>query len=85
MMNYLCNAFNDPSDPWYYVIGVLFLLLVFGAVAVYVIWNGKRNKGGESSEQEQKKDAVEQPAEQESVEKQELETEKSEDSAQDKN
>ena len=47
MLQFLSNAFNDPSDPWYYVIGVLFLLAVFGAVAAYVIISGKK-KSGES-------------------------------------
>ena len=50
MLQLLSNAFNDPSDPWYYVIGVLFLLLIFGALAVYVIWSGKKNKSKEEAE-----------------------------------
>ena len=51
MLQFMSNAFNDPHDPWYYVIGVLFLLLVFGAVAAYVILSGKK-KGDEPHEQE---------------------------------
>ena len=50
MLQFLSNAFNDPSDPWYYVIGVIFLLLVFGAVAAYVIINGKRKGQGDAEE-----------------------------------
>ena len=50
MLQYLSNAFNDPANPWYYVIGVLFLLLIFGALAVYVIWSGKKNKAKEEGE-----------------------------------
>ena len=49
MTAFLSNAFNDPSSPWYYVIGVLFLVLIFGALAVYIIWsnNKKKKTGGE--------------------------------------
>ena len=50
MLQYLSNAFNDPSNPWYYVIGLLFLLAIFGALAVYVIFSGKKKPD------EQKKD-----------------------------
>ena len=49
MLQYLSNAFNDPSNPWYYVIGVVFLLLLFGGLAVYVILSGKR-KGKDNAE-----------------------------------
>ena len=54
MLQFLSNAFNDPSDPWYYVIGVIFLLLVFGALAFYILWSGKRKKqeGDEQDKQE---------------------------------
>ena len=51
MLQFLSNAFNDPSDPWYYVIGVLFLLAVFGAIAAYVIISGKK-KGQDGDEKE---------------------------------
>lgn len=44
MAAFLSNAFNDPSNPWYYVIGVLFLLLVFAALAAYIFISGKKNK-----------------------------------------
>ncbi|MCH5165413.1 MAG: hypothetical protein J1G01_03325 [Clostridiales bacterium] len=49
MTAFLSNVFNDPSDPWYYVLGVLFLVLIFGALAVYIIWSNNRKKksGGE--------------------------------------
>lgn len=43
-MQLLCNAFNDPSNPWYYVIGVAFLLLFFGALALYIWLSGKKKK-----------------------------------------
>ncbi len=46
-MEFLCNAFNDPSNPWYYVIGVVFLLVIFGALAAYIILTGKKKKGKE--------------------------------------
>ena len=48
MLQFLSNAFNDPADPWYYVIGVLFLLLIFGALAFYVIWTGKKKNKADS-------------------------------------
>lgn len=41
---FLCNPFNDPSDPWYYVLGVLFLLIIFGALAAYIFISDKRKK-----------------------------------------
>lgn len=43
-MNLLCNAFNDPSNPWYYVVGVISLILVFGALAAYIILSKKLEK-----------------------------------------
>lgn len=53
-MNLLCNAFNDPSSPWYYVVGVVFLVLIFGALAAYVILSKKleqkKNGGAEPGE-----------------------------------
>lgn len=52
MLQYLSNAFNDPSNPWYYVIGLLFLLAIFGALAVYVIFSGKK-KSDEQNKDEQ--------------------------------
>lgn len=52
MLQYLCNAFNDPSNPWYYVIGLLFLLAIFGAIAAYIILSGKKNKSDEQNKDE---------------------------------
>ena len=44
---FISNVFNDPSGPWYYVIGILFLVLVFGALAIYIVLDNKRkNKNG---------------------------------------
>lgn len=61
-MLFLSNAFNDPKDPWYYVLGVLFLLLVFGALAVYIILTGKKKKNvNRRPEDEQLKEEVETP------------------------
>lgn len=54
MLPFLSNAFNDPSDPWYYVVGVIFLLLIFGAVALYMVWNGKKNKQNADKIEEEK-------------------------------
>ena len=49
MIAFLSNAFNDPSDPWYYVVGTLFLLLIFGALAIYIVFsNKKKKKDGEN-------------------------------------
>ncbi|MDE6401584.1 MAG: hypothetical protein K2L54_03125 [Clostridiales bacterium] len=54
MTAFLSNAFNDPSDPWYYVIGLLFLALIFGALAVYIfLSNKKKNKTNESSNKDE--------------------------------
>ena len=44
MQLFLSNVFNDPSDPWYYVIGILFLALIFGALALYMVLDNKRKK-----------------------------------------
>lgn len=47
MQIFLSNAFNDPSDPWYYVIGIIFLALIFGALALYIVLDNRRkNKNG---------------------------------------
>lgn len=57
MLKFLSNAFNDPSDPWYYIIGVLFLLAVFGAVAAYVIISGKKKSGESGGDEKDKSDS----------------------------
>ena len=61
-MAFLCNAFNDPSNPWYYVIGVVFLLVIFGALAAYIILTGKKNKG-----KEEEKPTADQPTDADSA------------------
>lgn len=63
MLSFLSNVFNDPSNPWYYVVGVLFLLLFLGAVAVYVIWSGKKAKKTDVTENEHRQDTEAQPNE----------------------
>lgn len=45
MLQFMSNAFNDPANPWYYVVGVLFLLLVFGALAAYILLSSRKKKG----------------------------------------
>ncbi len=52
MTAFLSNAFNDPSNPWYYVLGVFFLLIIFGALAFYIVWDGKRKKRKSEENQE---------------------------------
>ena len=61
MTEFLSNAFNDPSNPWYYVIGLLFLALIFGALAVYIILTNKNKKktSGDKSEEQQENNAEE--------------------------
>lgn len=58
LLSFLSNAFNDPSDPWYYVVGVIFLLLIFGAVGLYMYLVGKKNK---NSAEPDKTDAQHEP------------------------
>lgn len=50
-MTFFSNVFNDPSSPWYYVIGVLFLVLIFGALAAYIVLSKRKNdrKDGEGN------------------------------------
>ncbi len=31
------DAFNNPDSPVYYIVGVVFLLLIFGALAAYLL------------------------------------------------
>lgn len=31
------DAFNNPDSPVYYVVGAIFLLLIFGALAAYLL------------------------------------------------
>lgn len=65
MLLFLCNPFTDPNDPWYYVIGVIFLLLIFGALALYVILTNKKKKDGQTETE-----STEQPTETENAEEQ---------------
>ena len=91
MAAFLSNVFNDPSSPWYYVIGVLFLVLIFGALAVYIILSNKLKKSNdgeqppapensdasEKTETEEKTEEV-QPVEETSPDEQERSEEKPE-------
>lgn len=38
------DAFDNPNSPVYYIVGCLFLLLVFAALAVYIVFSNKRAK-----------------------------------------
>ncbi|MDE6293629.1 MAG: hypothetical protein K2L88_03285 [Clostridiales bacterium] len=70
MLPFLANAFNDPSDPWYYVVGVIFLLLIFGAVGVYMYLVGRKNKSSS--------DKADNTAEADVADKEEVKTDKAE-------
>lgn len=68
MTQLLCHALNDPNDPWYYVIGVLALLLVFGGLTAYILIEDRLKKKksgntdgniGEGPDSEQQADADE--------------------------
>ena len=37
-------AFNDPSSPWYYVVGIIFLALIFAALGGYIVYAKKHKK-----------------------------------------
>ncbi len=51
MLNFSAvNPFTDSGSPWYYVVGVLFLILIFAALAVYIVVSGKRKKKREQNE-----------------------------------
>ena len=50
-MNFLssaADAFTNPDSVWYYVIGVVFLVLIFGALAVYIVVSNKHKKAKEN-------------------------------------
>lgn len=63
MQTLLSNVFNDPQNPWYYVIGTLFLVLIFGALAAYIFFSNKRNKNEKTKEPESQTDTVNADAE----------------------
>ena len=48
----LSNVFYDPNSPWYYVIGVIFLVLIFGALTAYILLSKKFAKNKENAEKE---------------------------------
>lgn len=52
MTELLSNVFYDPSSPWYYVIGVVFLVLIFGALTAYVLLSKKFEKAKKQSKDE---------------------------------
>ena len=62
LISALSDAFTNPDSPWYYVIGVAFLLLVFGALAVYIVVSGKKRKAKEAKEAKERENAA-QPTE----------------------
>lgn len=81
MLTFLSNPFTDPNDPWYYVIGVLFLLLIFGALALYLILSKKKAKIKPPEDEEIKSDNAQSESDeaQKTEEKQGTEEEKSND------
>ncbi len=58
------DAFINPDSPWYYVVGVICLVLVFAALAVYIVVSGKRKKAKEKREAEAKAATEVEPPEQ---------------------
>lgn len=38
------DAFNNPDSPVYYIVGVVFLLLIFGALAAYLLISKRLEK-----------------------------------------
>ena len=71
-MFYLSNPFTDPNDPWYYVLGAIFLLLIFGSLALYIFLSNTKKKDGQAATEQQNSEKEESAAEQsEQTEKQE--------------
>lgn len=62
MLQLLSNAFNDPNNPWYYVVGVIFLLLVLGALALYIILSKKFAKKADDGSQNAENTATDAPS-----------------------
>lgn len=58
------DAFINPDSPWYYIVGVICLVLVFAALAVYIVVSGKRRKAKEKREAEAKAATEIEPPEQ---------------------
>lgn len=58
------DAFINPDSPWYYIVGVICLVLVFAALAVYIVVSGKRKKAKEKREAEAKTATEVEPPEQ---------------------
>ncbi len=58
------DAFINPDSPWYYIVGVICLVLVFAALAVYIVVSGKRRKAKEKREAEAKAATEVEPTEQ---------------------
>ncbi len=57
------DAFNNPDSPVYYIVGVVFLLLIFGALAAYLLISKhlekKKNAAKENlSDEESKQNSV---------------------------
>lgn len=48
-------AFTDPGSPWYYVVSIIFLALIFAALAVFIFYTKRHKKPDDE------KDATEQP------------------------
>lgn len=57
------DAFTNPDSVWYYVIGVVFLVLIFAALAVYIVVSNKHKKNKESAPEENANDSTDDDAE----------------------
>lgn len=44
LLSAVSDAFSNPDSPWYYVVGTAFLVLIFAALAVYVILSRRKSK-----------------------------------------
>lgn len=52
IINAASDAFSNPDSPLYYVVGVVFLLLIFGALAIYIVVSGKKKKKAQAQADE---------------------------------
>lgn len=51
------NPFTDSGSPWYYVVGAAFLVLIFAALALYIVLSNRRKKKLGESEPQSKDEA----------------------------
>lgn len=56
------DAFNNPNSPIYYIVGVIFLVAIIGALVVYIVLSNRAKKKADAQKPTDEENSTETPA-----------------------